>query len=89
LLYAASAGLRVPQDLSVGGYDDQQNLAANLVPALTTVALPHAEIGATAMSMLLDAVEGKAPAAGNAEAGTLYVPCRIIPRASTATVPGD
>jgi len=87
LLYAAAAGLRVPQDLSVVGYDDQQNLAANLVPALTTVALPHAEIGAAAMSLLLDAVEGKAPAAGKSEAGTLHMPCRIIPRASTARVP--
>lgn len=87
LLYAAAAGLRVPEDLSVVGYDDQQNLAANLVPALTTVALPHAEIGAAAMSLLLDAVEGKAPAAEQVEAGILYMPCRIIPRASTAAVP--
>jgi LacI family transcriptional regulator len=87
LLYAAAAGLRIPQDLSVVGYDDQQNLAANLVPALTTVALPHAEIGAAAMSLLLDAVEGKAPAAGSTEAGTVHMPCRIIPRSSTATVP--
>ncbi|WP_461190030.1 LacI family DNA-binding transcriptional regulator [Arthrobacter sp. Z4-13] len=87
LLYAAAAGLRVPQDLSVVGYDDQQHVAANLVPALTTVALPHMEIGATAISMLLDAVEGKAPAAGNAEAGTVYMPCRIIERSSTAAVP--
>ena len=87
LLYAAAAGLRVPQDLSVVGYDDQQNLAADLVPALTTVALPHAEIGAAATSMLLDAVEGITPAAENTGAGTLLMPCRIIPRASTATVP--
>ncbi|MGP4032800.1 LacI family DNA-binding transcriptional regulator [Pseudarthrobacter sp. 1C304] len=87
LLYAAAAGLRVPQDLSVVGYDDQQNLAANLVPALTTVALPHAEIGAAAMSLLLDAVEGKAPAAEQPAAGNLLMPCRIIPRASTAAVP--
>lgn len=89
LLYAAAAGLRVPQDLSVIGYDDQQHLAANLVPALTTVALPHAEIGATAISMLLDEVEGKAPAAGNTETVTVYMPCQIIPRASTTTAPAD
>ncbi|MFJ6155858.1 LacI family DNA-binding transcriptional regulator [Pseudarthrobacter sp. NPDC092184] len=87
LLYAAAAGLRVPTDLSVVGYDDQQNLAANLVPALTTVALPHAEIGAAAMSMLLDAVEGKTAATEDKEEGTLHVPCRVIPRASTAAVP--
>jgi LacI family transcriptional regulator len=83
----ATGVLRVPQDLSVVGYDDQQNLAANLVPALTTVALPHAEIGAAAMSMLLDAVEGKTTATEATEEGTLRVPCRIIPRASTAAVP--
>jgi LacI family transcriptional regulator len=89
LLYAAAEGLCVPQDLSVVGYDDQQNLAANLVPALTTVALPHAEIGASAMSLLLDAVEGKSLAAERSEAGILYMPCRIIPRASTAAVPAS
>ena len=89
LLYAAAAGLRVPQDLSVVGYDDQQYVAANLVPALTTVALPHAEIGATAMSMLLDEVEGKAPAEETDGGETILVPCRIIHRDSTGTPPSS
>ncbi|HEY1157779.1 MAG TPA: substrate-binding domain-containing protein, partial [Arthrobacter sp.] len=89
LLYAAAAGLRVPQDLSVVGYDDQQYVAANLVPALTTVALPHAEIGATAMTMLLDEVEGKTPAAEMPPGETVLVPCQVIHRASTGAPPAS
>ncbi|MFF0742595.1 LacI family DNA-binding transcriptional regulator [Streptomyces sp. NPDC004111] len=57
LLAAARLGLDVPGDLSVVGYDDQDQMAAHLVPALTTVALPHHGMGALAVGMLLDAVD--------------------------------
>ncbi|MFJ6279564.1 LacI family DNA-binding transcriptional regulator [Arthrobacter subterraneus] len=79
LLYAASAGIRVPEQLSVVGYDDQQNVAANLVPALTTVALPHAEIGAIAVNRVLDELEG-----GERRTERVLVPCPLITRQSTA-----
>jgi LacI family transcriptional regulator len=56
---AAELGLSIPGDLSVVGFDDQELIAANLHPGLTTVALPHYEMGAWATEHLIDAVEGK------------------------------
>ncbi|KRE71133.1 LacI family DNA-binding transcriptional regulator [Arthrobacter sp. Soil762] len=56
---AAELGLSIPGDLSVVGFDDQELIAANLYPGLTTVALPHYEMGAWAAENLIDAIEGK------------------------------
>lgn len=55
-LAAAQLGLTVPGDLSVVGYDDDENVARWLVPALTTVRLPHKEIGEAAMQHLLTVI---------------------------------
>ncbi|MFE2992299.1 LacI family DNA-binding transcriptional regulator [Streptomyces sp. NPDC059262] len=57
LLAAARLGIDVPHELSVVGYDDQDQMAGHLVPALTTIALPHHEMGATAVRTLLDAAD--------------------------------
>ncbi|MEI8407091.1 MULTISPECIES: LacI family DNA-binding transcriptional regulator [unclassified Kribbella] len=46
------AGLRVPEDVSVIGYDDIP-LAADLTPGLSTVHLPHEELGRTAIRLAL------------------------------------
>jgi len=48
------AGLSVPDDISVVGFDDQPYLADALRPALTTVKLPHYEMGAWAARHLLE-----------------------------------
>lgn len=53
---ARDLGLRVPEDLSVIGYDDR-NMASFLKPALTTVRLPMSGIGSTAAQMVIDCVE--------------------------------
>ncbi|MFF5228563.1 LacI family DNA-binding transcriptional regulator [Dactylosporangium sp. NPDC000521] len=50
---AASAGLRIPEDLSVVAFDDS-DLASWLRPQLTSVALPHFELGRRAVELLLD-----------------------------------
>jgi LacI family transcriptional regulator len=47
------AGVRVPEDVSVAGYDDIP-LAADLVPGLTTVHIPTEELGRTAVRLALD-----------------------------------
>jgi LacI family transcriptional regulator len=46
------AGVRVPGDISVTGFDDVP-LAIDVTPQLTTVAIPFAEIGAAAVRMAL------------------------------------
>ena len=48
---AHQAGLRVPEDLSVVGYDDTAN-ASSLWPPLTTVRQPIREMASTAIEML-------------------------------------
>lgn len=53
------AGLRVPEDVSVIGFDDIQN-AAYINPALTTVRQPLVEMGELAARTLLDRIEGRA-----------------------------
>jgi LacI family transcriptional regulator len=47
-------GLRIPEDVSVLGFDDME-LAKHLRPALSTMALPHYEMGQWACERLLTA----------------------------------
>ena len=81
LLAAARLGLDVPGDLSVVGFDDQEALAANVVPALTTLALPHAAMGERAVELLLDSLAGRRdPRAPRRQ----YLPCPVVSRESAA-----
>jgi DNA-binding LacI/PurR family transcriptional regulator len=52
---AGQAGLRVPEDVSVAGFDDM-DLAAYLSPPLTTVRVPAFEIGRKAGEFLLEMI---------------------------------
>ena len=49
---ARARGLRVPEDLSIVGFDDVEH-ATIVTPALTTVRQPLAEMGRTAVSLLM------------------------------------
>lgn len=73
-------GLRVPDDVSVVGFDNQEVIAAHLRPPLSTVALPHYELGVQGVRVLmgLDA----AP-----DGGVLRVACPPVLRASVADAP--
>ncbi len=51
----AEAGLRVPQDISLAGFDDIP-IARYLTPPLTTVRVPIAELGGLALVQLASAV---------------------------------
>lgn len=55
---AKERGIRIPEDLSIVGFDDQRFLAEALRPGLTTVALPFEEMGARGVSMLTSLTAG-------------------------------
>ncbi|MCI0156488.1 LacI family DNA-binding transcriptional regulator [Leifsonia shinshuensis] len=54
----AETGLRVPHDISIVSFDNDE-LAAYLRPGLTTVALPHETMGRRAVEILLDDEPGE------------------------------
>ncbi len=60
LSLARSRGLRVPEQLSITGFDDTE-LSAHLSPGLTTVATGAEERGVIAMHTLLATIAGDAP----------------------------
>jgi LacI family transcriptional regulator len=47
-------GRRVPEDIAIVGFDNQEIIAANLHPGLTTMQLPHYEMGVWAVDTLLE-----------------------------------
>jgi len=71
-------GLRVPDDLSVIGFDDLF-LASYLQPPLTTVHQPMHRMGLLAMENLLKLMSG------HDSANTIKVPAELIVRESTAS----
>lgn len=50
-------GLKIPTDLSVVGFDNQEVIAAHMSPPLSTVQLPHYELGVVGVKMLLEEIE--------------------------------
>ena len=61
---AAALGLRIPEDLSIVGFDDQQIISASLRPGLTTVALPHWKWGEWAVHALMRLIHSDGQATG-------------------------
>ena len=85
-LYAAAreSGRRVPEDLSVIGFDSTEFCEA-LNPALTAISQPVQAMGARAASEILAVIEGRA-----ARGGHFVLPCGFDVRASTArAISGD
>lgn len=73
------AGLRIPDDVSLVGFDDVYG-SDQFIPPLTTVRQPFAELGRRSVELLFAAVEGRSPS------GSLILP-ELITRASTAPPP--
>lgn len=76
---AAERGLRIPEDLSVVGFDNQELIADGLRPGLTTVALPHYEMGAWAVETLIRRLEDPDVAPDQ-----VLLPCPVVERGSVA-----
>lgn len=75
----ADAGLRVPADISVIGFDDIA-AASYIQPPLTTIAYPKRQMGRAAAEMLIDLVEsGQYGTAGQQKLGV-----ELVVRGSTA-----
>ena len=79
---ARDLGLRVPEDLSVVGFDDV-DVAAHVDPPLTTVHQPIRQKGAEAVRLLLDAM-GPSPASPPEQ---LRLTTRLIVRGSSGPAP--
>lgn len=74
-------GLRVPDDISIVGFDDLR-AARMVIPALTTVAQPFSEIGKQAVTTLLRMVQHPEEARPS---GVYFLPHRIVERESVRT----
>lgn len=73
-------GMRVPEDISVIGFDDIFQ-ASQVFPPLTTVRQPAAEMGAAGARLLLSVIQGLEPVMEHIE-----LPTELIIRASTRQV---
>jgi LacI family transcriptional regulator len=71
-------GLRCPEDVSVTGFNDMP-LVDMMAPPLTTVRIPHYDMGAEAARAVLERLNGAAD-----EAATVVLPSTLIVRGSTA-----
>jgi DNA-binding LacI/PurR family transcriptional regulator len=80
---ARRAGVRVPGDLSVVGFDDIP-LARYIRPTLTTVAQPKLEMGQFAMGMVLNLVSGASP--DKRVVSDVIVQGRLVVRESSGVV---
>ncbi|WP_028709658.1 LacI family DNA-binding transcriptional regulator [Propionicicella superfundia] len=80
-LALARLGIRVPEQVSVVGYDDEP-LAADIAPSLTTVRLPFYEMGRLAATHALSSTVSSLPA-------RTLLPCPLVQRSSTLPPPGQ
>ncbi|WP_329280137.1 LacI family DNA-binding transcriptional regulator [Streptomyces sp. NBC_01451] len=71
-------GRRVPEDVSVMGFDDWHVLTSGARPPLTSVDLNLEEVGRAAAHALFSAIGGAR------RSGTEALPCRVVIRGSTA-----
>ncbi len=78
------AGVRVPEDIAIGGFDDIP-AARYVAPALTTIRVPIAALGAAALDALVKAIEAPKPAAWPMS----VMPVDLLVRSSCGTRPAQ
>lgn len=82
---ARAAGMRVPEDVSVVGYNDTP-LVGQSPPGLTTVRVPIYEMGCRATRALIERLEC-ASSAEAAQPTGVTMPTQLVMRGSTAVAP--
>ncbi len=75
--HARRRGIRIPQDISLVGFDDIET-SAHLDPPLTTIRVMKEELGAAAVRTLVQTVKAK-----SATTMTVHVPVELVVRSST------
>jgi LacI family transcriptional regulator len=83
---AQQLGLRIPADLSIIGFDDQEIISVGLHPGLTTLALPHHEMGAWAVDRVIEIItrdRRRKPA----PPPQITMPCPLVRRGSIGPPP--
>ena len=76
------AGLRVPEDVALGGFDDIP-IARYITPALSTIRVPIAALGAAALDTLVKAVEAPQSQATHTE----VMPVELVVRRACGAGP--
>ena len=74
IVTAQNMGLKVPEDLSVAGFDDSV-LASRLLPKLTTIRRPVKKMARLATKKLIASIDGREE---DAQAGAVLVPSLVI-----------
>lgn len=83
----AECGFRVPEDISVAGFDD--SLAARMcVPQLTTVRQPLRAMGARAVDVLRNRITRPDTSAGSTDKPIVF-PVEIVTRSSVGSPPAE
>jgi DNA-binding LacI/PurR family transcriptional regulator len=78
-----AAGLRIPEDVALVGYDDSA-IARHMEPPLTSVRQPIEEMGRRMIDLLLSEIADRRPAVSRElERRRLVLPTKLVPRASS------
>jgi LacI family transcriptional regulator len=72
-------GLRIPEDISIVGFDDFQTVSLGVKPELTTAALPYYDLGFKGADRLDRLLKN-----GVLKSDHLVLPCRLVERGSVA-----
>jgi LacI family repressor for deo operon, udp, cdd, tsx, nupC, and nupG len=78
---ARRRGMRVPDDLSVVGFDDIR-FSRHMDPPLTTIAQPMRDIGETSVRLLLEIIQGR-----TTSPQSITLPHTLMIRSTTAPAP--
>ena len=74
------AGIHIPRDVAIIGFDDQPDALVQF-PPLTSVQVPLAEIGVKALDMMVDHIENNRPLR------KMVIPTRLVCRQSCGCLP--